>query len=148
MVSHTLLAFTVLLTAAVLVWRQDRRAAIHQLPRYGVVLIVCLSLSLLLQRFLHHPVEEGSVVAGFVLTGVLLAGVLPPIRRVAIYVLGAALLLVTPIGVPGLVVAVAGLLVAVPLKLIAPVGGFRQGWVGAQSRNLKGGGRAVHSSID
>jgi hypothetical protein len=124
MVSHTLLAFTVLLTAAVLVWRQDRRAAIHQLPRYGVVLIVCLSLL------------------------VLLAGVLPPIRRVAIYVLGAALLLVTPIGVPGLVVAVAGLLVAVPLKLIAPAGGFRQGWVGAQGRNLKGGGRAVHSSID
>lgn len=122
MVSHTLLAFTVLLTAAVLVWRQDRRAAIHQLPRYGVVLIACLSLTLLLQRVLHHPVEEGGAVVGFVLTSVLLAGVLPRIRRIAIYVLGAVLLLVTPIGVPALVVAAVGLLVAVPLKLITPAG--------------------------
>ncbi|GAB3409461.1 hypothetical protein [Flindersiella endophytica] len=122
MVSHTLLAFTVLMMAAVLVWRQDRRAAIHRLPRSGVVLIACLSLTLLLQRVLHHPVEEGSAVVGFVLTSVLLAGLLPRIRRIAIYVLGAALLLVTPIGVAGLVVAVAGLAVAVPLKLTTPAG--------------------------
>lgn len=133
MVSLTLLlAFAVLFATVVLVWRQDRRAAIHQLPRYGVVLIACLAVSLVLRQVLHHPVEESSAVAGFVLTSALLAGVLPPLLRVAIYVLGAALLLVVPIGVPALVVAAAGLLVAAPLKLIAPAGGFRRGW----GRNL------------
>lgn len=144
MVSPTLLsAFLLVLAAAAMVWRQDRRAAIHHLPRYGVVLIACLSLTLVLQHVLHRSLE-GSVVAGFVLTGLLLANRLPAVKRVIVYGLGAVLLVAVPASPIMLAVAGAGLLVAAPLKLIAPAAGIRPGL----SRNLKGGGRAVHSSVD
>ena len=136
-----LLAFGLLLTTAVLIWRRDPMAAIHLLPRYGVVLIVCLSLSLSLRYVFQRSGETyasgpSTAVAGFVLTAALLAMRLPGAWRGVVCALGGLLVVAVPAsqlalgehrftdligGMIGMIGVVgAGLLAAVPLKLFAP----------------------------